>query len=598
MTGVEQQVTSLARQVETAVSTALSRVRPELDGADPLVRRSDRADFQSNVALASAKRLKARPAELAGQLVEALQVVDGIAEVEVSGPGFLNITVADQGLWRQLDRRLADDRLGVERSEQGARVVIDYSAPNIAKEMHVGHLRTTIIGDSLARVLGHLGATVIRQNHLGDWGTQFGMLIQYIDEHPEARWRHSDLESGEVEPGASTVSALDGLYRVARAEFDADEAFADRSRARVVALQAGDEATLARWREIVDESEIAFRQIYRRLGVLLEPGDSAGESVYNQWLPEVVEELLAAGVAKYSDGAIVVESEEVKAPDGQPAVLMVQKRDGGYGYDTTDLATLRYRVRDLKADRILYVVDARQALHFRLIFEAARRMGWLAREDGHDGVEAVHVAFGTVLGPDGRPFKTRAGGTVRLMHLIDEAVDSARRTVAEREPDLSPAELDRIAEQAGVGAVKYADLSTSRVKDYTFDIARMVSLTGNTSVYLQYAHARIRSILRKAGDATTAPDPSLPMHPAERALVLALDEFGDVLRDVDAASEPHRLCTYLFETAKAFTDFYENCPVLSAEEGVRANRLALCRLAAATLHDGLGLLGIAAPDRM
>ena len=603
MTGVEQQVTSLARQVETAVSTALGRVRPELDGADPLVRRSDRADFQSNLALASAKRLKARPAELAGQLVEALQDVDGIAEVEVSGPGFLNITVADQGLWRQLDRRLADDRLGVERSEQGARVVIDYSAPNIAKEMHVGHLRTTIIGDSLARVLGHLGATVIRQNHLGDWGTQFGMLIQYIDEHPEARWRHSDLESGEVEPGASTVSALDGLYRVARAEFDADEAFADRSRARVVALQAGDEATLARWREIVDESEIAFRQIYGRLGVLLEPGDSAGESVYNQWLPEVVEELLAAGVAKHSDGAVVVESEEVKAPDGQPAVLMVQKRDGGYGYDTTDLATLRYRVRDLKADRILYVVDARQALHFRLIFEAARRMGWLARGNGHEGVEAVHVAFGTVLGPDGRPFKTRAGGTVRLMHLIDEAVDSARRTVAEREPDLSPAELDRIAEQAGVGAVKYADLSTSRVKDYTFDIARMVSLTGNTSVYLQYAHARIRSILRKAAEteataATTAPDPSLPMHPAERALVLALDEFGDVLRDVDAASEPHRLCTYLFETAKAFTDFYENCPVLSAEEGVRANRLALCRLAAATLHDGLGLLGIAAPDRM
>jgi len=595
---VEQQVISVAEQVETAVSAALGRVRPELAGADPLVRRSDRADFQSNVALATAKRVKARPAELAAELAQALRDADGIADVEVSGPGFLNITVAEPGLWRQAGRRAADDRLGVERSEQGARVVIDYSAPNIAKEMHVGHLRTTIIGDSLARVLGHLGATVIRQNHLGDWGTQFGMLIQYIDEHPEARWRHSDLESGEVEPGASTVSALDRLYRVARAEFDADEAFADRSRARVVALQAGDEATLARWREIVDESEIAFRQIYGRLGVLLEPGDSAGESVYNQWLPEVVEELLAAGVAKHSDGAVVVESEEVKAPDGQPAVLMVQKRDGGYGYDTTDLATLRYRVRDLKADRILYVVDARQALHFRLIFEAARRMGWLT-----ESVEAVHVAFGTVLGPDGRPFKTRAGGTVRLMHLIDEAVDSARRTVAEREPDLSPAELDRIAEQAGVGAVKYADLSTSRVKDYTFDIARMVSLTGNTSVYLQYAHARIRSILRKAAEteataATTAPDPSLPMHPAERALVLALDEFGDVLRDVDAASEPHRLCTYLFETAKAFTDFYENCPVLSAEEGVRANRLALCRLAAATLHDGLGLLGIAAPDRM
>jgi arginyl-tRNA synthetase len=586
--------TSLARQVEGAVAAALGRVRPELEGADPLVRRSDRADFQSNVALASAKRVKARPAELAAALAEALRGADGpIAEVAVSGPGFLNITATDAALWRQLALRVADERLGVDLPEQGARVVVDYSAPNIAKEMHVGHLRTTIIGDCLARVLGHLGATVIRQNHLGDWGTQFGMLIQYLDEHPEARWRHD-----QVAPGASTVSALDGLYRVARTEFEADPAFADRARARVVALQAGDEATVSRWREIVDESEIAFRQIYDRLGVLLEPDDSAGESFYNQWLPEVVDELLAAGVATQSDGAVVVESEEVKAPDGEPAVLMVQKRDGGYGYDTTDLATLRYRVRDLKADRILYVVDARQALHFRLIFEAARRMGWLARGDGHEGVEAVHVAFGTVLGPDGRPFKTRAGGTVRLMQLLDEAVDSARRTVQEREPDLPSPELDRIAEQAGVGAVKYADLSTSRLKDYAFDIERMVSLTGNTSVYLQYAHARIRSILRKAGSGEEPVDPALAMHPAERALVLALDELDAVLRDVAATSEPHRLCTYLFDTAKAFTDFYENCPVLAAEPGVRANRLALCRLAAATLHDGLGLLGIGAPERM
>ena len=584
----EQAVSGLARQVEEAVTAALLRARPELEAADPLVRRSDHADYQSNVALASAKRLKARPAELAGELVGLLGGASPIADVAVSGPGFLNITTRDDALWGQLALRLRDDRLGVDRPEEGARVVVDYSAPNIAKEMHVGHLRTTIIGDCLARVLGHLGAAVVRQNHLGDWGTQFGMLIQYLDEHPDARWRHD-----QVEPGASSVSALDELYRAARAEFDADPTFADRARVRVVALQAGDEATLASWREIVEESELTFRQMYDRLGVLLEPGDSAGESFYNPWLAEVVDELLDAGVAVRSDGAVVVESEQVKAPNGDPAVLMVQKRDGGYGYDTTDLATLRYRVRDLKADRILYVVDARQALHFRLIFEAARRMGWLT-----EAVEAVHVAFGTVLGPDGRPFKTRAGGTVRLMHLIDEAVDSARRTVAEREPDLPAAELDRIAEQAGVGAIKYADLSTSRVKDYAFDIARMVSLTGNTSVYLQYAHARIRSILRKAGDVTEPVDPGLPMHPAERALVLALDEFDAVLRDVAATSEPHRLCTYLFDTAKAFTDFYENCPVLSAEAGVRANRLALCRLAAATLHDGLGLLGIAAPERM
>jgi arginyl-tRNA synthetase len=590
----QQPVTSLARQVEAAVSTALGHVRPELAGADPLVRRSDRADFQSNVALAAAKRVRSRPAELAGELAADLQGVGdpSVAEVAVSGPGFLNIAVPDEALWRQLGHRLADPRLAVDRPEQGSRVVIDYSAPNIAKEMHVGHLRTTIIGDSLARVLGHLGATVIRQNHLGDWGTQFGMLIQYLDEHPEAPWRHSDLVGREV--GGSTVSALDGLYRVARVEFEADPAFADRARARVVALQAGDEATLARWREIVDESELAFREIYQRLGVQLEPADSVGESFYNQWLPKVVEELLEAGVAKHSDGAVVVESEEVTAPDGEPAVLMVQKRDGGYGYDTTDLATLRYRVRDLKADRILYVVDARQALHFRLIFEVARRMGWLT-----DGVEAVHVAFGTVLGPDGRPFKTRAGGTVPLMRLIDEAVDTARRTVQEREGDLDPAELDRIAEQAGVGAIKYADLSTSRLKDYAFDIERMVSLTGNTSVYLQYAHARIRSILRKAGDIVeTTPDVGLAVHPAERALVLALDEFSDVLDGVAEFSEPHRLCNYLFDTAKAFTDFYENCPVLSAPDDVRANRLALCRLAAGTLREGLNLLGIAAPDRM
>ena len=445
--------------------------------------------------------MKARPAELAAELAQALQGVDGIADVEVSGPGFLNITVGEAGLWRQAGRRAADDRLGVERSEQGSRVVVDYSAPNIAKEMHVGHLRTTIIGDSLARVLGHLGATVIRQNHLGDWGTQFGMLIQYLDEHPDAQWRTpiSLARSSPARRRLGAGRAVPGRPRGVRRRRGVRRPVAGPGR-RAAGRRRGHGRALARDRRRVRARVPRDLRPARRAA---EPGDSAGESFYNQWLAEVVDELLAAGVATPSDGAVVVESEDVKAPDGQPAVLMVQKRDGGYGYDTTDLATLRYRVRDLKADRILYVVDARQALHFRLIFEAARRMGWLA-----EGVEAVHVAFGTVLGPDGRPFKTRAGGTVRLMHLIDEAVDSARRTVAEREPDLPAAELDLIAEQAGVGAVKYADLSTSRVKDYTFDIARMVSLTGNTSVYLQYAHARIRSILRKAGAAESAPDPT------------------------------------------------------------------------------------------
>ncbi|MBA3574322.1 MAG: arginine--tRNA ligase [Pseudonocardiales bacterium] len=586
----EHEVPSLISQVEAAVSGAIDRVLPELAGADPLVRRSEHADFQSNAALALAKRARIRPADLAATVSEALRTDTGtpLAEVTVSGPGFLNLALTDPAIWQQVTGRLAGPRLGIGMPEQGRRTVIDYSAPNIAKEMHVGHLRTTIIGDCLARVLGFLGAEVIRQNHLGDWGTQFGMLIQYLDEHPEVTWHHDQLTEG-----TSTVSALDSFYRAARAAFDADSAFAARARARVVALQAGDEATVARWRDIVAESEFAFREIYDRLGVLLEPEDSAGESCYNSWLPDIVQELTGAGMAVESDGALVVFSGEVTGPDGEPVTLMVRKKDGGYGYDTTDLATIRYRVCDLKADRILYVVDSRQALHFRLVFEAARRAGWLT-----DEIDVTHVAFGTVLGPDGRPFKTRSGGTVKLMDLLDAAVDRARATVAEKAHDLDGNELNRIAEQAGIGAVKYADLSTSRTKDYVFDVERMVSFNGNTGVYLQYAHTRICSILRKAGDTSAEVDPTLPLHPAERALAFALDAFGDALTEVGRVLEPHRLCGHLYDLAKAFTDFYEACPVLSAAAPVRANRVALCRLTARTLRQGLNLLGIAAPERM
>jgi arginyl-tRNA synthetase len=396
----EHEVPSLTRLVEVAVSGAISRAVPEAAGADPVVRRSEYADFQSNAALALAKRTRTKPAALAATVSEALRADPGtaVAEVAISGPGFLNLTLAEPALWRQVTARLASSRLGVGNPEQGQRTVVDYSGPNIAKEMHVGHLRTTIIGDCLVRVLGFLGADVIRQNHLGDWGTQFGMLIQYLEEHPEASWHHDQLSAG-----TSTVSALDDLYRAARAAFDADPAFAERARARVVALQAGDEDTIARWKEIVTESEFAFDAIYHRLGVLLEPEDADGESFYNSMLPDVVDELTTAGIAVESDGALVMFSNEVTGPDGNPATLMVRKQDGGYGYDTTDLAAIRYRIRDLKADRVLYVVDARQALHFRLIFEAARRAGWLT-----DGIEATHVSYGTVLGPDGRPFKTRS----------------------------------------------------------------------------------------------------------------------------------------------------------------------------------------------
>jgi arginyl-tRNA synthetase len=596
----EQHVASLTHGVERAVTRAVAQVLPDRAGDDPLVRPSDHADLQSNAALAVAKAARMAPVSLAGAVAGALREDSSgtIARVDVSGPGFLNITLEDAALWGQVAARSIDERLGIGTPETGRRTVIDYSAPNIAKEMHVGHLRTTILGDSLARVLGFLGGEVIRQNHVGDWGTQFGMLIQYLEEHPDARWHQVDLDADPA-AGTDAVSALDGLYRAARAVFDADPDFADRARRRVVALQAGDPATVAAWTAIVAESEAAFGRLYRRLGVLLTPADYAGESTYNDQLADVAAELDRTGVAKVSNGALCVFDDAFSGPDGEPTPLLVRKSDGGYGYDTTDLATLRHRVRELKADRLLYVVDARQSLHFAQIFAAARAAGWLT-----DAVEAVHVAFGTVLGPDGRPFRTRSGGTVRLAELLDAAVAKAGTVVAEKNPDMPAAELDRIAGQAGIGAVKYADLSTSRTKDYAFDIDRMVSLTGNTGVYLQYAHARIRSLLRRAATQGLEPSPAgidTTVGPvaAERRLILALDRYADVLADVAATFEPHRLCGYLYALARTYTDFYETCPVLSAEtEAQRGNRLALSLLTAETLRRGLDLLGIAAPDRL
>ncbi|MGW1738858.1 arginine--tRNA ligase [Nocardia sp. NPDC001965] len=583
-------VVPLLGHVRTAVSEALVRVRPEFAGADPVVRRSERADFQSNAALALAKKSRTVPAELAAAIAAELDRADGsaLAAVERSGPGFLNIDLTDHAIWEQISARLADDRLGVGAPETGRRVVIDYSAPNVAKEMHVGHLRTTIIGDCLARVFGFRGADVVRVNHLGDWGTQFGMLIQYLDEHPELRWHTADIDSA-----TSAVSALDALYKAARARFDADPEFAGRARVRVVALQRGDADTVARWRDIVAESEKAFGAIYARLGVLLTPDDYVGESFYNAVLTDTVAELVDSGVAVDSDGAVVVLSEQVTGPDGEPAVLMARKSDGGYGYDSTDLAAIRYRISELHADRLLYVTDSRQSLHFRLVFEAARRAGWLT-----DAVQVDHVAYGTILGPDGKPFKTRSGGTVRLMDLLDDAVAGARQVVAEKNPDLPAHELDSIAEQAGIGAVKYADLSTSRVKDYSFDPVRMTAFNGNTGVYLQYAHARIRSILRRAGESAAAIDPAVPLEAAERELALVLDGYSTVLDEVAVTLEPHRLAGYLYDLARAFTAFYDACPVLTSPEPVRGNRIALCDLAARTLAHGLDLLGIAAPERL
>jgi arginyl-tRNA synthetase len=583
--------------VEGVVAAAMGRVLPQpLAAADPIVRRSEHADFQSNVALDLAKRAQRAPRELAVAILGALE--GEAVSAELSGPGFLNLTVSDAVLWSQVSARLADERLGVGAPLAGVRTVVDYSAPNIAKEMHVGHLRTTVIGDALARILGYLGSDVVRANHLGDWGTQFGMLIQYLDEHPEADWHHAGGRGvGDATATATAnVSVLDALYKRARARFQADQAFADRSRARVVALQAGDAATLAVWRDLVEVSTAAFQVIYDRLGVLMRPEDAAPESFYNPMLDAVVAELGGKGLLTESDGALCVFFDDIVGPDGQPVPLIVRKADGGYGYAATDLATVRYRILELKAGRLLYVIDARQALHMRMVYETARRAGWLT-----DAVEAVHVAFGTVLGPDGRPFKTRDGDTVRLIELLDAAVDTARAVIEEKAPALGPAELERVVAAAGIGAVKYADLSTSRTKDYVFDLQRMVSLQGNTAVYMQYAHARVCSLLAKlpAGVGNQPVDVTLPLHPAERALALRLDEFEQVLAEIARLLEPHRLCTYLFEVAQAFSGFFESCPILKAEsEAQRANRVALARLTGATLARGLDLLGLQAPARM
>ncbi|WP_333755848.1 arginine--tRNA ligase [Streptomyces sp. IBSBF 3352] len=583
-------VTPLSASVEQQLTSALSATLPEATDVDPLLRRSDRADYQANGILALAKKTRSNPRELATQVVAGLTTGDVIKDVEVSGPGFLNITLADRAITENLAARYADgERLGVAPKAEPGVTVIDYAQPNVAKEMHVGHLRSAVIGDALRGMLDFTGEKTIGRHHIGDWGTQFGMLIQYLMEHPGELAPPSEVD------GQEAMSNLNRVYKASRALFDADDDFKERARKRVVALQSGDKETLELWQQFVDESKVYFYSVFEKLDMEIRDEEIVGESAYNDGMPETARLLEEMGVAVRSEGALVVFFDDIRGKDDQPVPLIVQKADGGFGYAASDLTAIRNRVQDLHATTLLYVVDVRQSLHFKMVFETARRAGWLG-----DDVTAHNMGYGTVLGADGKPFKTREGETVRLEDLLDEAVQRAAEVVREKAQDLTEDEIQERAAQVGIGAVKYADLSTSPNRDYKFDLDQMVSLNGDTSVYLQYAYARIQSILRKAGDVRPAAHPELELHPAERALGLHLDAFGDTVFEAAAEYAPHKVAAYLYQLASLYTTFYDKCPVIKPQppQDVAENRLFLCDLTARTLHRGMALLGIRTPERL
>jgi arginyl-tRNA synthetase len=569
----------LAERVRAALAAAFGA---EHAGDDPVIRPSAFADYQANVALPLAKRLGRAPREVAAEITHHLDVEDVCRSAEVSGPGFINFTLRSEWIAGQAAGLLADPRLGVPVAGPAQMVVVDYSAPNVAKEMHVGHLRTTVVGDAVVRILEYLGNDVVRANHLGDWGTQFGLMIEHL------------LDVGE-DTALKQLSAgeINAFYRAARAKFDGDPAFAERSRRRVVLLQGGDEQALRLWRQLVDDSKQYYNIIYQRLGVTLTDDDLAPESFYNPMLASVCDELERDGIAVISNGALCAFPPGFTGRDGNPLPMILRKSDGGYGYDTTDLAAIRYRIRDLKASRLIYVVGADQSLHFRMLFAVARQAGWLT-----DEVSAEHAVIGLVSDPGGGRLRTRTGEPVKLITLIDEAVERAGRVIADRYDD--PVLRQEIAEAVGIGALKYGDLSVARDSGYVFDFDRMLALTGNTGPYLQYATARIRSIFRRAGLDPDQVSAALALdEEAERGLALTLLKFGTAVGNAARGAEPHVLAGFLFDVGSAFTTFYEQCPVLAAPSpALRDSRLALSALTLRVLVTGLGLLGIPVPERM
>jgi arginyl-tRNA synthetase len=553
--------------------------------SDPVVRRSDRADAQVNGSLALAKTLGKTPREVAQMVLDAVDLSKVCSATEIAGPGFINVTFSNEFLARELVAAADDVRLGVRNAPAKLKVVVDYSAPNVAKEMHVGHLRSTVIGDALVRMLEFVGHSVVRENHIGDWGTPFGMLIEHL------------IDLGETEAANElSVGDLDSFYRQARTKFDSNEEFKERARARVVLLQGGDDETLRMWKLLVGESTRYFDKVYRTLGVLLTADDLMGESAYNPLLAQVVDRLRASGLIEISDGAEVVFPEGFLNRENEPLPLIIRKTDGGYNYATSDLACVIDRVERIGANVVLYVVGSPQAQHLEMVAVVSRKAGWVP-----ESTELIHVAFGNVLGADRKILKSRSGEVVKLDALLTESVERAADAVKEKNAELPAAQQAEVARQIGIGAVKYADLSTDRIKDYVFDWDRMLAFEGNTSPYLQYAHARICSIFRRVGVDRASVRRITPTlgHSAERALTMRLLQFDTAVWDTLDKYSPHRLCTYLFELASEFSSFYEHCPVMRADsEEQKMSRLALCDFTARVMEQGLALLGIESPEQM
>jgi arginyl-tRNA synthetase len=543
--------------------------------------RPEFGDYQANGIMSAAKKLKINPRDLASKVLEHLDLSDIAEKVEIAGPGFLNIHLSNQWLTQQTEKTLNSKTLEIEKVTTPQTIVIDYSAPNLAKEMHVGHLRSTIIGDAMARVLDFIGHQVIRQNHVGDWGTQFGMLLTYLNEQQQ---NNAEL--------SMQLADLEKFYQAAKLRFDDNAVFAQTARENVVKLQAGDIEYLKLWQQFIDTSLQHCDEIYRLLNVLLTPEDVMPESAYNDDLPNVIKDLAKAGLLTEDQGSQCVFLEQFKGKDDNPLPMIVQKSDGGYLYATTDLAALRYRHKKLGMTRGLYFVDARQSLHLKQVFAVGKQAGFIPEQ-----TQLEHMAFGTMMGKDGTPFKTRTGGTVKLIDLLTEAQQRAFALVTEKNPDLDEKNRKAIAKTVGIGAVKYADLSKNRTSDYIFNWDTMLSFEGNTAPYLQYAYARIQSIFAKAGQINTATTIQL-IEPAERNLAIKLLQLAEIIDVVAKDGTPNLLCNYLFELAGNFMRFYESCPIIKADEQIKNSRLKLAQLTANTLKTGLDLLGIGVMKQM